>query len=358
MSEVKAGLTLDFLSRKKQSSFVLMVGDELGSSPIQVRPKTVRAWQMGSNDYGKFLKTTLKMTHPGVRRLRLYCSRQVAQAVKLSVHGGQAAPLGRRQSPRTETLTWTNKQSQSLRFPYDNPTAVIIDKTRFFDTSGTEVEPPTFIPGQAVFHHEKVVTGAIVVEYSPEFSLFEISYGMGEEQMDPDRFTEMKLAWLAGNIRDVDIPPVHVIALAEGHATQLSFQRQFWPEGSVGREGYANDTTPPPIEFFPLLADADPCWNSCWQQVTGGAEQIGPEEYLAIQECIQKANEPAPLQYVEIDRESLVERIYSQSNPNVYIDVERPITLTMKLGRADGKEVCDDWDPYPYLPLLTFRFNN
>jgi hypothetical protein len=363
MSELNAGLTLDFLSQQKQSSFALVIGDELGSSPIQVKPKTVGAWSRRPDkvekyleNYEKQLPTTLKMTAPGLRRLRLYCSKEAAKSARLSVHVGQATNLGRREEKITETLTWTNKRSQSLRFTYDNPTAVIIDKTRFFAEDGSEVDAPSFIPGRAVFHHNQAVTGALVVEYSPEFSLFEIEYEMGEEQIDQERFKEMKLAWLAGNIRDADIPPVHVVALAEGHATQISFQRKFWPEGSVSKRGYIGDQTPPGMEHILTFIEDEPCWEACWQKVTGGSTELGYEDYLAIQECVEAANDPAPLQYVETDREIRTERIYTQGTINDYIDVEHPVTLTMKLGRADGMEVCDNWDPYPYLPQLTFRF--
>ena len=360
MSELTAGFTLDFLSRQQADNFALVVGDELGSVPIQVSPKIVGIWSRNPDHYGKQIKTTLRMTKPGVRRLRLYCAKEAAKTARLSVHTGTAALLGRRQTLITETLTWTNKHSQALRFTYDNPTAVVVDKTRFFTIDGQEVEPPTYISSQAMFHHEQEVTGALVVEYSPEYSLFEVTYGMGEEQMEPERFKEMKLAWLAGNIRDSDIPPVHVIAMAEGHATQISFQRQFWPEGSLGKRGYASDSLLPSMDMLPLLdmMDLDPAWKKCLQFSENLNREITPADYPALLECYAALNDEAPLQYVETERKTKVERLYNQNNPDVYIDVERPITLTMSLARADGQEFQKDWDSYPYLPEISLRFNN
>jgi hypothetical protein len=358
MSQLNAGLTLDFLSQQKRSSFVLMVGDELGSSPIQVRPKIVGLWSRTPDHYADQYKSTLKMTKPGLRRIRLYCSKKTAQTARLSVHTGSAEALGRRQAKITETLTWTNKNSQSLKFPYDNPTAIIVDKTRFFAQNGEEVEPPTYILSQGIFYHAQAVTGAMVVEYQPEFSLYSVEYDMGDEQMEPERLMEMKQAWLAGNIRDCDIPPVNIIALAEGHATQLSFARQFWPEGSLGKQGYADEITPPSIELLPQTKDLDSCWELCWQKVADGRIDLTEEEYSAILQCVESAQAPTQLQYVETSRQTQIERIFNQNSEDIYIDVERPVTMTMKLARGDGKESCENFETYPYLPEITFRFNS
>ncbi|MBF0193480.1 MAG: hypothetical protein HQL71_02940 [Magnetococcales bacterium] len=358
MSQLNAGLTLDFLSQQKRSSFTLMIGDELGSTPIQVRPKVVGVWSRSPDHYIDQYKTTLKMIKPGVRRIRLYCSKETATTARLSVHTGSAKAIGRRQAKLCETLSWTNKNSQSLRFPYDNPTVVVVDKTRFFDQNGGEVEPPTFIPSQGIFHHAKAVTGAMVVEYQPEFSLFSVEYDMGEEQMEPERLIEMKQAWLAGNIRDCDIPQVNIIALADGHATQLSFARQFWPEGSLGIRGYANETPPPPMELLAQIEDPDIFWDACWQKIANKRLDLTIEEYEAIVLCAKSSQAPAKLQYVETSRDTKVDRIFNQNSDDIYIDVERPTTLTMKLSRVDGNESSADWDLYPYQPEITFRFNS
>ncbi|MBF0445041.1 MAG: hypothetical protein HQL68_05585 [Magnetococcales bacterium] len=358
MNQLNAGLTLDFLSQQKRSSFVLMVGDELGSSPIQVRPKVVGVWSRTPGHYVDQYKTTLKLVKPGIRRIRLYCSQQTAKTARLSVHTGSAKAIGRRQATITETLSWTNKNSQSLRFPYDNPTAVVVDKTRFFAQNGEQVEPPTFIPSRGIFQHSNTVTGAMVVEYQPEFSLFEIEYDMGDEQMEPERLTEMKHAWLAGNIRDCDIPPVNIIAMADGYATQLSFARQFWPQGSLGKRGYADETVPPSIASLPQTKDLDSCWEACWQKVADGRIDLTQEEYSAILQCVESAQTPPQLQYVEISRQTQIERIFNQNSEDIYIDVERPVTMTMKLARADGNELCENFAAYPYLPEITLRFNS
>ena len=357
-------MTLDFLSRQKRSSFVLVAGDDLGSSPIQVKPKSVGAWSRRKDkmdryreNYEKLLPTTLQMTAPGIRRLRLYCSRETARSARLSVHVGKATTLGRRREKLIETLTWTNRQSQSLRFAYDAANPVIVDNTRFFAEDGREVDAPTLIPGQGIYHHAEPVTGAMVVEYEPEFSLYEIEYEMGEEQIDAARFREMKLAWLAGNIRDADIPPVHVTALAEGHATRIAFQRRFWQEGSTSKRGYASDKEEPTVEQMITFVEDDPCWQACRQKVVGDKVDLEFEDYLAIQRCVEAANAPAQLQYVETARENTVKRLYDGLGGNTYIDFNYPTTLTMKLARVDGMEMCDEFDPYPYLPEIVFRFN-
>ncbi|MBF0358952.1 MAG: hypothetical protein HQL70_10120 [Magnetococcales bacterium] len=355
MSELNAGFTLDFLSQQKRSSFLLVFGDDLGSSPIQVRPQVVKAWSRDPDLHAEQMVNSLQMVKPGKRRVRLYCSKETAQSAKVKIYSGSASSVGRRQERVLETLTWTNKTSQSLKFPYDNPTAVVVDKTSFFNQSGEEVEPPTYIPNQGIFHHSQTVTGAVVVEYSPEFSLFEVEYDMGE--MDAERLIEMKLAWLAGNIRDCDIPPVHVVAIADGHAAQISFQRQFWPERTHGKNGYVAAPVIPSRTQLSGGEGLDPCWNSCWQQINGGELDMSMDEYLAIVECVKMSNEQPQLQYVEISRETKTERIFNNNDSEIYIDVERPTLLTMKLSRADGKEFCGEWENYAYLPEIIFRFN-
>ncbi|MBF0448588.1 MAG: hypothetical protein HQL67_10330 [Magnetococcales bacterium] len=357
MNLLSTGLRLDFLSQQISSRFHLSTGDDLGSVPIQLKAHVVGFWSRNPDHYGDQIKTSLRMIRPGVRRVRLYCDEQAAKSARLIVHGGEPAPLGRRQAPLTEVLTWTNSQNRSLKYAYDHPNVRIIDKTPFYDENGQEQSPPGYIPHLGAFYHPQPVTGALVVEYSPAFSLFEVTYTLGEEQMEAARFKEMQLAWLAGNIRDCDIPAVHLIALADGQATQLSFQRQFWPEGADGKGGHAGDAIPSLTDLIPLIEELDPCWKNCWQQLTGGEKNLTTSQYLAIISCVESASAPAPVQYVEIDRQSQVERIFSPDSEALFVDVERAVTLTMKRQRADGKTGCNQQALYSDLPEITFRFN-
>lgn len=356
MNTLSAGYTLDFLHQRQISPFKLACGDELGCSPLQVRPKVVGYWSRNPDRFGGQIQTTLTMTQPGVQRIRLYCSEAIARSARLIVHEGEAVSLGRRQEEIIETLTWTRKQNQSLRYPHDAPSARVVDQTRFFNGNGMEVDPPIFLQNRGLFHHAQEVTGALVVAYQPGFTLFEVTYGLGEGQMTPERLREMKLAWLAGNIRDCDIPPVRVIALAEGYADQLTFPRRFWPEGALGRRGYALDAPPPNRDS--LWETRDTCWERCWQSITGGVFPISSEQYRAIEACVESAQQPTHFQYVETDRKTKVEKIFHPDDAEIYVEVERPVTLTMRLERADGHPFCDrEEGSYPYLPELVFRFN-
>ena len=276
MSSLFDSLRIDFSETQAREPFVLSLGDDQGSMPLRVYPLIVNSWSQKPGIYDALLDRALRMKVAGVRRIRLYCPAHSALESRLFVHGGQHHYLGRRQEPLVETLSWNQEESHRLRFFYDQPTVRILEKTLFFDDDGEETSPPEYTPSQGTFRHVQKVTGSMVVEYYPGFSLYEIEYDTGEEQMTEKAFREVKRAWLAGNIRDAVIPAVRVMALNGKSATQLSFQRAFWPEHSSVRSWFQEEVSEP--EMVPVPggfrfdpADAvDSCWSRCKEKIKPG----------------------------------------------------------------------------------------
>lgn len=362
MTTSVASLKLDFTARQAREPFVLTEGDDQGSVPLRVYPMMVNSWSRKPGAYDALLDDTLHMKSPGIRRIRLYCPVRSAVETRLLVHGGRQHYLGRRKEPRVETLTWTRNQSRTLRFFYDQPDVNILEQTRFFDNNGNETSPPQYVPSQGVFCHAQEVTGAMVVTYQPGFSLYEIQYDTGEEQVTEKAFREIKLAWLAGNIRDAPIPLVRVIAINNKNATQLTFQRNFWPEHSAARQWFQEDVKEPAMT--PVTGGfrvdpkgvRDPCWSRCKEKVRPDDNYLTAEDRQAILDCVEQGNNPL-YHYVESKRTIKIERLYSQNDPEVYVDVERPVELVFRFQRADDSP-CADHSPPSCCPELVLRFKS
>lgn len=362
MSAFVTSLKLDMAPSQRRSPFVLSVGDDQGAVPVRVTPKVVHAWSRKPGVYDALLDDTLRMKTPGVRRVRLYCPVRVASEARLVVHGGQARYVGRRTEPLVETVTWIQNRARSLRFFHDRPDLRILEQTRFFDNHGHEVSPPAYVPSKGGFRHDQEVTGAMMVSYDPGFSLYEIQYDTGEAQMSASAFREVKLAWLAGNIRDAIIPPVRIIALSGEHATQVSFPRAFWPEHSAVRQWFQEDGEEPamiPVAGgFRVDPDSgvDACWARCKEKVKPEDNYLTAEDRQAILDCVEQGKNPR-YHYVESKRTAKTERIHSQNDPEVYVDVERPVELIFRLQRADDAP-CVDPAPPPCCPELILRFQS
>lgn len=362
MNAITAGLKVDFISRLAQEPFVLQSGDDQGSVPIRVRPMVVGSWTRTQGVYDDFLDQALLMTAHGSRRVRLYCAEAVAPGVRFTVAGGSHRCLGRRWGTVTETLTWVRSQTRRLPFFYDAPQAKVVDHTRFFDNDGQEAALPDYHPGQGAYHHPQAVTGAMVVEYQPGFSLYEVQYDTGESRILPARFREMKLAWLAGNIGDVEVPPVLVIAMAQGQAAQLALPRDFWPHRAWARQGYS--FAPQEPELIPDGAGyrlqetraTHACWVACKEKIRPDGNFLTAADVEAIRACVEQSQSPI-YHYVETARSTRVERIFDPNDDSVYIDVERPTELKMRYQRADDGP-CDQAPPVSCCPELTLRFKS
>lgn len=306
MTHPIAHCTLAITTGQRPEPFVLTTGDDPGSRPVQVQPLQVTVWSQYPGMYDHYLLQALRLKSPGMRRIRLYCSNRSPTAVRLVAHGGGAVRcLGRRREPILETITWLQEQSHPLRYGYDQPAVTIRECTRFFDHAGNAVARPTYLPALGTFRHAQPVTGAMVVEYSPSFFLYEVEYSTGEGEVSAHAFQAVKLAWLAGNIRDAAIPPVRVIALSDPQAAQLSFPRTFWPEHASASYAF--------------------------------------QDTERVQHCIDQNGVPT-YQYVESKRETSTERIYSKSDPNNYVDVRRAVAISFERQPVSG-EVCAEEGP-------------
>ncbi|MBF0262455.1 MAG: hypothetical protein HQL97_11565 [Magnetococcales bacterium] len=353
-------LTLTPRAKAERPPFELRVADDHGAHPVQVRPALVANWTLEQplEAYARWLDQALLQVAPGVKRVRLYCTRASAGAVRLTVMGGSASALGRRQEPLIETLTWVRARVKRLRYHHDRPVAHILEHSRFFDAQGAEIHPPRFDPESASFIHDQEVTGALVVSYTPEFSLYEITYDNGASQASPELFREMRLAWLAGNIHDASVPPVRIIAVGPDDADQLAFARAYWParaDTPSGHQGKEPEPFSKEGNGYRYRPPAKPtCWDRCKQAVQPEGSLLSEREMNAIRDCVEAAQNPK-FQYVEESRQVRMERIYAPGSTEIYIDVERTVEMVLKLKRADGNP-CEQSTQNGCCPELTLRF--
>lgn len=308
MPELIAGLTIDFLplaedapgqriAREAAEPFLLQLDKEEPATPIQLFPAAVNFWSYQSVISDMLMNHTLMVTGLGRQRVRLYCSASMAMGARVYSADGAITPLGRRFGTMVQTLTWSGQLERPLRFPYDRPEVTILDQTAFYNDAGQEATPPAYDPARGAFRQDEAVTGAMVVEYRPGYSLFEIAYDSGMERGPPELYGAMRTAWLAGNINDATIPPVRIFAIGSCHATQVEFPRRFWPDRA------------------PLLRWQDP-YN----------KKQPPK------------NNPNKTQWNEVARESITERIFDPEDHATYLDVKRSVAITFQ--DEDGQEMA------------------
>ena len=361
MSETTASYRLNVYPQQRSAPFVLRVGENLGSRPVQLYPLWVNAWSQQAGVYDHLLPMAVRMKWPGQGRIRLYCSQRPESEIRLLVRGGgRYRCLGRRMESRTEILTWVRSSGEFLRYGYDQPTVTILDRTRFYDSSGQESTAPVYEPSLGRFRHDHVVTGALVVSYQTGYFLYEIEYDSGAGELTETALRALKLAWLAGNIHDAMIPPVQVIALSGQQATQFSFARRFWPEHASATLSFQDEEAPPPTIllhggglFYVNPDRMSNCWLQCRERIKPGATVFTRQELDAIEACLTNNASQGAGQYVESQRESRSERIYSLQDPNVYIDVKRAVAVTFKRQLDGGCGVGAG-----QAPTIRLRFNN
>ncbi|MBF0629543.1 MAG: hypothetical protein HQL89_00965 [Magnetococcales bacterium] len=178
--------------------------------------------------------SVLDVVKPGVQRVRLYCSEAVAKTANLTVSSDCTVRLiGRRYEPVTETIHFNRSTRGRLRYFYDRQEPKIEHKSQFWLTDGREADTPVFDRQSGTFVSMSEVTGSMIVTYSPGFSLYEVTYRVGKSLVSEEHFNRMRDAWLKGDINTVPIVPVRVYAQSKWHATQASFQRKFWPTGTA-----------------------------------------------------------------------------------------------------------------------------
>lgn len=368
MSEPVAHCLLPITTEQRESPFVLSVGQDLGNRPVQLYPMRVNAWSQQSGVYDRVLPIAVRTKLSGLRRIRLYCSERLETDVRLVVHGeGSTRCLGRRKEPLLETLTWVQSQSHALRFFYNQPETEIIASTRFFDNAGQEVAPPNYLPAHGLYRHPQPVTGAMVVSYQPGFFLYEVEYDTGASVMTEKAFSEMKRAWLAGNIRDAWIPPVRVIALSGQQATQLTFARAFWPDRSSASQLFQDEEKAPelgagmhavPGGYAVDPQQMSPCWLRCRDQIKPGGTVFTQSELAAIQACFTKNSaQKSSYQYVESSRKTRTERIYSRNDPDTYVDIERTVSMTLEKKSVQGG-LCAEGGSDGQTQTLSLRFKS
>lgn len=139
--------------------------------------------------------------------------------------------ISRTTAPITEAITWNGEQRKRLKYFYDEPSVEVIQKTSFIDKNGDEIAAPVYDQAKGEFFTTDIASGAIVVRYSPGFSVYEITYDAGESIASDELWQKMQWQWMWGDIKKANVPPVQLIILSNKKAVVTSFEREFAPNG-------------------------------------------------------------------------------------------------------------------------------
>ncbi|MBF0369470.1 MAG: hypothetical protein HQL52_08450 [Magnetococcales bacterium] len=301
-NKVIAGLKIDFKSIEEAGPAALVEEIGEGATPVIVEPYGVNLYDRLYGEYDlQDYASSLVQREWGKRRVRLYCSSAARSGgLTVEVDDGSAKKLGTRSEKITETLIFRRARSQQLVYHYDSPSVSIIDSTDFYDNDGQKTLAPTYFSDRGEYYSAQEVTGALVVEYSPKYTLYEISYGTGEDQCSKEQWREMQFAWLTGNVNDAQIPPVTVLALTKYHAVSASLSRKFWPLSATYE-----------ITFL------------------GGKASIGATLNDGSDTGDEESTDD---QFVEQDRETIIEQIFDPGDDEIFVDVERAVAINFKDG--------------------------
>ncbi|MBF0340351.1 MAG: hypothetical protein HQL95_05235 [Magnetococcales bacterium] len=242
MGQVSADLQIDFHSFAQESAFELVVEgtDQEGNKPVTVEyvSQAMLFMQLWAEItwHGTHGLEVLKMLTPGQKRVKVFCPQEMDKSIRIFVDNDKRAvrSMGRRCDTLTEALTWNGEVWKPLRYGYNRPQVTIIEKTTFRDRQGDLVADPKYDPGKGGFYTAGETIGALVVQYKPGYSLFNISYDTGEPVASRALFEEMKKCWIYGDIGKASVPPVRLVAISNRAAVTAQFERLFWPKGFPG----------------------------------------------------------------------------------------------------------------------------
>ena len=387
MAEVTANLQIQFASFAADTPFELVVDDaELeGNSPVQVEypmnfTMYLQAYAMAvmtnSAVQPSDFEPLKKMISPGRKRIKIFCSLADVPHIQIFVDNGEkkyshievvqhwtktpgsnmdvsgftfgsvpmpqfvaeytstvvtakanfAAPIARLSAPITEAINWTGEVRKRLKYPYDQPSVEILQQTVFRDKSGGVIPPPVYDQERGEFFTTNEATGALVVRYSPGFSVFEVVYDTGEPVASPALWEEMKRAWTFGSIKTAAVPPVRLVAMSNKKATTASFERMFWPEG------------------FPQVQHSNSA-NADWKDINLAAYNLKakpgdrtPAQTVAASQGVTtpvaststSSDDAFNLNEVPGTRQTATTRIYNPEDNTQYVDVKKILYFEAK----------------------------
>ena len=349
MGAVDASLQIQFGSLAADFPLELVVDDteQVGNKPVEVEYLSqltvfAQSWLLASIwGINPSFKPLENMLSPGMKRVKAYCSLADSPSIRILVDNGEttftwterswktirtndhargflfggvppsqwslepvdtihskpintAILVGRRYDPVVEALTWSGEMTKRLRYHYDRPDVEIIQRTKFRDRNGQVVPDPVYNSDRGEFSTTDEAIGALVVRYRPGYTLFSIVYDIGRAVSSAELFAEMQRAWVLGDIKKAEVPPVRLIALSDKAATTASFAREFWPNG-FPQVKHVDDARQPTADT------SSQEWNDNWQEVAG-------------------------------TRQTTTRRVYDPNNTDNYIDIE---TFTYIEGRDD-----------------------
>ncbi|MBF0273578.1 MAG: hypothetical protein HQL98_16155 [Magnetococcales bacterium] len=242
MGEVTADLRIDFQAFAQESAFELVVDgtDQEGNRPVMVEYMSqamlfMQLWAEVTWQ-GTHGLEVLKMLTPGQKRVKVFCPKALDKTIKIFADNDKRAvrSMGRRNDLVTEALTWNGESWKPLRYGYDSPQVTIVEKTLFRDKQGNRMIDPKYDKRTGGFHTTDAAIGALVVQYKPGYSLFNIAYDTGEKVASAALFEEMQKCWIYGDISKASVPPVRLVAISDRAAITAQFERSFWPKGFPG----------------------------------------------------------------------------------------------------------------------------
>ncbi|MEO5350503.1 MAG: hypothetical protein H7836_12770 [Magnetococcus sp. YQC-3] len=380
MDEISADLQIQFASHAADAPFDLVVEntDQEGDVPVHVDYISdliifMQSYNIATKNMNDIRFEPLKkMLQPGRKRIKLYCPLADLPHIRIFVDNGEkkyshievmqqwtktsgsnvgvfgftfgsvpmphfvaeytstvvtakvniAVPIARLSAPITEAINWTGEVRKRLKYPYDQPSVEILQQTVFRDKNGAAIPPPVYDQQKGELFTADEATGALVVRYSPSFSVFEVVYDTGEPVASPALWEEMQRAWTFGNIKTAAVPPVRLVAMSDKKATTASFERMFWPQG------------------FPRVQHSNSA-NADWKDINLAAYNLKarPGERIPAQTvaAAQGMAPPVPpsddafnLNEVPGTRQTATTRVYSPSDNTQYIDVKKIIYFEAK----------------------------
>ena len=176
----------------------------------------------------------------GITNVRLYSPIEASSVLVYGTGGGSIKYIGMREDIIREVITFAGASQQTLSKGYgivtEQPT--ILDVSLFHDENGEEISPPKY-KGLGLFDAGIDAYGALAVEYSISFYLYQVEYFIPDEIILETQKVYDE-THIIKPLAEYAILPITVLAFAEGgFGSTLSISRDFMT---------VNSATSPPEE--------------------------------------------------------------------------------------------------------------
>jgi hypothetical protein len=189
--------------------------------------------------------------------------------------------VGTRYASEFEVLAFNFSREGQLKRPWASGVELLYS-SQFINRAGAPAAMPRPHPKDpTVFEAAEEVAGSLIVRYNTHYRLLRCHYGLPSGPL----LDELRWAWIRGDISQVEMPPLMAFAMGPQHAAQVRLERRVWPSGIV------------------------------WSFFTSQAADAEPDAERVLSET---------------GRVSSTEKVYSPTDPDVYVEVERARELTLQ----------------------------